>query len=497
MSAIGRTGSFATTQAPQDNILQSMQYVDQLDYRAKQNKALADEAKAKKDAENLKEIDDYRNKFGVNLTGNQSVNDLVIPYASQARDKAADLTKRIQLSSNNQEKAQLMAERNRIVQSFDVLKQVPDVLNAKAKEIADGVEKGKYNERDVDAVQEVLGQIETGKAHLYVDDNGQARITTFKTDENGNPTGIIEKEQTIVELINSATPYLKPTYDINGGIAEQFTSQVKLDETEIQKGFTTITQQQLSDRVKQQAKKKGQEVATIDSEVYELWQRMGNEPKRKFTEEDRQKVAKYVEDDLLARYNTTYKKEIDQSGILAQQKFAEEKKKEAIQKTIAKYTAIKDEATGVRLNTKNENIIAFGEKQLPFKNLGGSKSGLNSGYITSFVLQDNGDIAVTGKALIDKGQKFKVGGKSVGLNDLFALSEDNTNPQLQQEAQAALDSYSTAANYQTIVRRPSGDELGQLSAQAGYQSVGELEAELKKINNNPKPAAKKSGVKWK
>lgn len=326
--AIGVRNSYATTQAPDDNILQSMQYVDQLDYRAKKDQALQDQAKAKKAEENLKEIDDYRNKFGVNLTGNQSVNDLVIPYASQARDKAADLTKRIQLSSNNQEKAQLMAERNRIVQSFDVLKQVPDVLNAKAKEIADGVEKGKYNERDVDAVQEVLGQLEKGQAHLYVDDNGQARITTFKTDESGNPTGIIEKEQTIVELINSATPYLKPTYDAKGGIAEQFTSQVKLDETEVQKGFTTITQKQLSDRVKEQAKKKGQEVATIDSEVYELWQRMGNEPKRKFSEEDRQKVAKYVEEDLLARYNTEFKKQIDQSGILAQQKFAYDKEKE-------------------------------------------------------------------------------------------------------------------------------------------------------------------------
>lgn len=326
--AIGRTGSFATTEAPQDNVLQSMRYVDQLDYRAKQDKALADQEKAKKDAENLKEIDDYRNKFGVNLTGNQNINDLVIPYASQARDKAAELTKRIQLSSNNQEKAKLMADRNRIVQSFDVLKQVPDILNAKAKEIAEGIEKGKFNERDVDAIQETLGQLEKGQAHLYVDDNGQARVTIFKTDENKNPTGIIDKEQTIVELINSATPYLKPTYDINGGIAEQFTSQVKLDETEIQKGFTTVTQKQLSDRVKQQAKKKGQEVSTIDSEVYELWQRMGNQPKRKFTEEDRQKVAKYVEEDLLNRYNTEYKKEIDQSGILAQQKFAYDKKKE-------------------------------------------------------------------------------------------------------------------------------------------------------------------------
>lgn len=495
--AIGKVGSYATTEAPQDNILQAMRYVDQLDYRAKQDRALADQEKAKKDAENLKEIEDYRNKFGVNLTGNQTVNDLVIPYASQARDRAADLTKRIQLSNNNQEKAQLMAERNRIIQSFDVLKQVPDVLNAKAKEIADGVEKGKYNERDVDAVQEVLGQIENGKAHLYIDDNGQARITTFKTDENGQPTGIIEKEQTIVELINSATPYLKPTYDIKGGIAEQFTSQVKLDEIEIQKGFTTITQQQLSDRVKEQAKKKGQEVATIDSEVYELWQRMGNEPKRKFTAEDREKVAKYVEEDLLARYNTTYKKDIDQAGALAATKDAREAKKDAIQKTVAKYTAARDEKTGVRLVTKNENIIAFGEKQLPFKNLGGSKSGLNSGYVTAFVLQDDGEIAITGKALIDKGQKFKVGGKAVGLNDLFALSEDSSNPQLQQEAQAALDSYSTAANYQTIVRRPSGDELGQLAAQAGYQSVSELEAELKKMNNNPKPTPKKSGVKWK
>ena len=495
--AIGVRNSYATTQAPEDNILQSMQYVDQLDYRAKKDQALQDQAKAKKAEENLKEIDDYRNKFGVNLTGNQSVNDLVIPYASQARDKAADLTKRIQLSSNNQEKAQLMAERNRIVQSFDVLKQVPDVLNAKAKEIADGVEKGKYNERDVDAVQEVLGQLEKGQAHLYVDDNGQARITTFKTDESGNPTGIIEKEQTIVELINSATPYLKPTYDAKGGIAEQFTSQVKLDETEVQKGFTTITQQQLSDRVKEQAKKKGQEVATIDSEVYELWQRMGNDPKRKFSEEDRQKVAEYVEKDLLARYNTTFKKEIDQSGILAQQKFAEEKKQQAIQKAVADYTPIVDEATNVRLNTKNKKIISFSEKALPFKNLGGSKSGLNSGYVTSFVLQDNGDIAITGKALIDKGQKFKVGGKSVGLNDLFALSEDNSNPQIQQEAQAVLDSYNTAANYQNLVRVPSGPQLGQLAAQAGYTSVDELKNELKQLNNNPTPEPKKSGVKWK
>lgn len=326
--AIGRTGSYATVEAPQDNILQAMQHVDNLDYRAKQDRKANEIAKAKKQEENLKELEEYNAKFGVTLTGNQSINDLTTSYAVQARDKAADLTRRIQTTSNQNEKAKLMNERGRLVQSFDVLKQLPTILNDKVKEISEGVEKGIYNPRDLDAVQKTLGQIDSGKAHLYVDENGQPRVTIYDTDEEGNPTSIIQKDQTIAELLSSANPYLSSKYDTANGIADQFLKQVKLDKSKVQTGFTTVTKEQMSQRVKDMATQKGKEVSTNDSEVYEIWERMGNDPKRTFTQEDRDKVAEYVTKDLLGKYNETYEKDIDQSAMTGRMNALKEDKEE-------------------------------------------------------------------------------------------------------------------------------------------------------------------------
>lgn len=484
--AIGKVGSYATTQAPQDNILQSMQYVDQLDYRAKQDRALVNEAKAK--AEKAKE-DAFAGdlaKINAKPTGKRGYDAPVIEAVSLLRNVMNKDYKDYKSGKINETDYNI--KRNNTLAQVDLLKEKSNLVINNMKTIADMTKDNKLEYGFEEGALSLGKSIDNGWMVPELDENNNLVFIAYDEDENGNKT-VVEKNG-LAEFGNAK---LNPTLKVDFqneveqfkknnalGLEESISSNIKTGIKELKKGSN------IDNNIKAFASARVQDPNFLRI----AYRNATGETKYEITDpNDIKKAEDWVYQQIYDSYSKEVTKdEATQRGNLAiaQDKNRREAKKEAIQKTIAKYTAIKDEATGVRLNTKNENIIAFGEKQLPFKNLGGSKSGLNSGYITSFVLQDNGDIAVTGKALIDKGQKFKVGGKSVGLNDLFALSEDNTNPQIQQEAQAVLDSYNTAANYQDLVRIPSGSELGQLSAQAGYQSVDALKSELKKINNNPK-----------
>lgn len=129
----------------------------------------------------------------------------------------------------------------------------------------------------------------------------------------------------------------------------------------------------------------------------------------------------------------------------------------------------KDDFTGKVLSkgaVKN-NMIGIKGENLKFKNLGGAKSGLNDGFITGFALDSNNNIIVTGKALINKGEKYKNNSE-----DMF--SEGGQDP--------TLDSYSTSGTYGNFRRIVKSTELSDLATRAGYQNVEALRSELKKMN---------------
>lgn len=138
----------------------------------------------------------------------------------------------------------------------------------------------------------------------------------------------------------------------------------------------------------------------------------------------------------------------------------------------------KDDFTGkvLQKDAVKENMIAIKGENLKFKNLGGANSGLNDGFVTGFALDKDGDIVVTGKAILTKGNKFKKG-ESTTVND----SEDPT-----------LDSYSTGNNYGNFRRIVKGAELNNIINRAGYSNENELKTELKNMNSSKKSTSSSS-----
>lgn len=149
-----------------------------------------------------------------------------------------------------------------------------------------------------------------------------------------------------------------------------------------------------------------------------------------------------------------------------------EEAKTAVQKSTTTFDSSmrKDDFTGkiLREDSVKPNMIAINGENLKFKNLGGKISGLNDGFVTGFALDKNGNIVVTGKALVTKGNKYKK-----DSNDL-SLDEGAANPEL--------DSYSTGNNYGYFRRIVKGTELNDLIIRAGYSNENELKSELKKMN---------------
>lgn len=320
--AIGRIGSFATDVPLQKNYVgEALTETENNSFRYRQERRNIAEAKKKEEEDKNKaielEFDSFDKSLVPTITGYSSIDDPVNMYAMDVKQKGVDWIREKNQTTDPYKKAEIQSKINKATQSFKMLNQYPKLLNDKKVELEEGIKQGKYNERDLTAVTELAKSLDSGKYDMRVDENGVPRMTIYKTDENGVPVGVLEKNISLGDLTNRITPFQKPTYDINNGIAEQIVSQIKLDESKVQNGFTTITSEKRSKRVDDALKIKAKEVASMPSEAYELWQKMGNSPKRTFNDSDKQQISEYVFNDLKSRYRNKYEKDIDQSGALA------------------------------------------------------------------------------------------------------------------------------------------------------------------------------------
>lgn len=302
-------------------------------YREERRK-IADAKKAEEEAKNKAITDEFENfdkKLIPTITGYSSIDDPINMFAMDVKQKGVEWIREKNQTTDPYKKAEIQSKIAKATNSFDLLNKYPKIINDKKVELQEGIMNGKYNERDLDSVSEIAKSLDSGKYDLRIDANGVPRMTIFKTNEKGEPIGVLENNISLGDIANRITPMQKPTYDINGGIAEQIVDQIKLDSSKIQSGFTTVTREKLDQEKENALKLKAKEVAGIRSEAFELWQRMGNPPKREFNEEDKAKIADYVYKDLKSRYAEKYERDIDQSGILAKKKFeTEEKEKQVV-----------------------------------------------------------------------------------------------------------------------------------------------------------------------
>ena len=402
MPAIGRIGAFATdTPLQRDYIGSALSDTENMGFRYRQERRnIADAKKAEEEAKNkeiVAEFDAFDKTLVPTITGYSSIDDPINMYAMDVKQKGVDWIRQKNQERDPYRKAEIQSKINKATQSFKMLNQYPKLLNDKKAELEEGIKAGKYNERDLGAVTELAKSLDSGKYDMRVDENGVPRMTIYKTDENGAPIGVLERNISLGDLTNRITPFQKPTYDINGGIAEQITSQIKLDESKVQNGFVTTTIEQRNKRVNDALKLKANEVASMPSEAYELWQKMGNSPKRTFTDSDKKQISEYVFEDLKSRYRNKYEKDIDQSGALASRKYKDEKAKEAV--IISEPSIITSSSSSPYLldaKDKNGNAIKLqdGTKDFPVGNAIIKTGGGKEKKITNVFVSPGGKMRV-------------------------------------------------------------------------------------------------------
>lgn len=327
--AIGRTGSFATVQPIKDSIGDAMTSTENAGFKYREEKRLADEAKAKKQEAELADMESFDKSIVPTITGYSSIDDPIISYVTEVKTKGADLTRQMNLTSDPYKKSDLKMQRNKLVQGISLLNQYPKILIEKGAEIAKGVLDGKYNPREVDAVTSIAKSVDSGKYKMYVDDNHVARIDIYDFDEEtGKPTKVIEKGLSLGDLSNRLTPFTKSNYDTSNGIAQQIVSQYKQDKSTIEQNFTTTEKNIYTEKLDADLKRKALEVAKMPNEAFDAWIRMGNEPKRSFKENEIAEIADYLYDDLKGRYNNEIKSTVDYGSMLGFSKNRDEKEKE-------------------------------------------------------------------------------------------------------------------------------------------------------------------------
>jgi len=478
--AIGRVGSFATDRPLEDAIGPAIKYNEQMAFKYKEQ---ADKDKALKKAEEdakLKDYADWDGKFDPTIIGNSSIDDPLIGMAMKAKQRAADINRELYTTSDFNKKAALMSERNKLLQSFDIANQTPELIKQKVKDLQEGIKNEKYNPRDVDFIEKIAKNLETGKYELNYNDRGVASVKIYDTDETGKPTGVL-KETTLGDLVNAFQPKLAFSYE---KYKDDTLKNVKPDEFGSQKGAVIIEGKRISPKNIEQSKTYADVIINNPNKLYEA--------QFLFKENDPEKLRVKLEKDFLTSIPEGKVQKLDTGYLnygLARKKADEEK----IKITDFKFdNPRKDdfiENIIVSPNTVYTNGISF-SKPIDIVNLGGENSDLNMVKVLGFTKDiKTGDLIFTGKALKTKNAKFTVGGKTYDFKTTSDLAEGGNT-----EAQAALSSYNVANNYGNFTRRvPSEDEANAVLMQAGLNH-SQANALLEKKNPNVNRSTRRSNT---
>lgn len=222
--AIGRVGSYATTEAPKDPLLGTLQNIEQVGFQKRAEDRLIADKKKLEEEKQLAEDVAWDGKFDPTIVGNSKIDDPMLAMSFKAKEEVGQIRRQLKNQSlPYEEKVRLNSRLNKISQSFNVANQTPKIILEKAKEIAKNIDK--YDPQSVNIIEGIAKQLETGKYEAYYDENGTARIKIFKTDETGKPIGIL-KETTIGDLANEFNPRMKSNYSalLNDAVK---TTQVK------------------------------------------------------------------------------------------------------------------------------------------------------------------------------------------------------------------------------------------------------------------------------
>jgi len=492
---IGKTGSYATVDPIKENYFgDAMQQVEDDAFKYRAEKRLTDKIK-----EDKKKADELKDDFdaNINLSGNQTIDDLAVPYAAQARDTFANNVRAYNNTTDAAERTRLLQANNKIKQSFGVFKQVPAMLKAKGEEIAKGILEGKYSERDADRVAKLMEAVETGKAKITIDSYGQPRITTYAVDENGKVTGVLEKDQTVADLIKSTTPHKNSQYN---ELLKKSVDETPLDENVVQNGAVKKEFKLIDDRVISKADAFAKAIGSDPGERYEIAARYG------IDENDIPAIEKIAKDQFLNSIAETRKSTIDAS-ILNHRETVRKNRKEEEKDTPVIGTGTFVAKTGEKFGvTLEKGSVPFAVKGAQRKQGEGKIETLKAvvakpdgtfQYVVEETFEDEGTSAKStvpnakGKAALAKDPKHEL-----AYDEIEEVTVTSKNKKPKTVVYDTKDKADDAENFAIILKNPktgeyfSGlEEANEFFSERGYQRG------LQKMKQTPKSAEPKKKPK--
>lgn len=479
------SNAYATINPIKTNIGDVVQGIEQMDfaYREEQRKIDAiKQAQKEKEAEKLEKLRAKFKPINIEATGVKSIDEVNAQTLLKAVNTWSELDKQLALAKTSEEQANVVVQLQKLQSLPNYLKLAQDAFVAQAKDVQTKIEKG-----EIKQTPELLSKLQSfsqGYLDVELDDNMMPVLGLWDKDGDGKPDPITYDKMISGQIFGE----LIPNVDFSGNFMNVGT-KIGTVKSQTDSNFVKNTKLFTPDELNKTAARaelyleNGQLSPVAKSYLYDKGVRdFQNVP------ED---LLNKMEQDAINIMKTVQKKENitdkDYSAETSRMSERRQAKKEEIERIYGKFdnqSSVDDfAATGKKEAVKKEtfynNIIAIPDSKLKFKNLQGAESGINNGFVNGFVLRKDGEIVVTGKALKDKGKKFKVGDNEFNLEELQNMASEGN-----EQAKLALDSYSTSSNYGNFVRKVSGPELSGLAKQAGYKDVESLEKELKEINKN-------------
>jgi len=462
--AIGSRGAYATVQPNQSNpIGDALAYTENQSFKYRQeDEAKQEKLKRAEDAK-LKEFADWDGKFDATIIGNQSIDDPLVGFAMKAKNRAGDITKEIYATTDFNKKAQLMSERNKLLQSFEIANQQPKMIQKKVAELQEGIKQGKYNPRDVDFMKNISKQIESGKFELNYDDRGVAKIKIFETDESGKPIGVL-KETTLGDLANEFNPKLAFNYEAYKDLSLK---NVKPDEYGSQVGANVVKGTKISEGNKKQAETYADVIVSDPNKLYEA--------QFIFKENDPEKLRVKLEEDFLTSIPQGKVQSIDEGYLNYKQRqfeYGDKKKQEAIivgDPSVVKEKGVKD---GVELQVSTKS---FPLGNVIIKGTGGKEQKATNVYVNP---SGKMFLRVEESGFGNESQSEKVPNEK-GLATLKTINpktkKNYTEAELLPEEFKTVTTSDKSSKVKMLDFGKDANEIGRYAIRMGYDSAKDLQ----------------------
>jgi len=371
MALIGGAGGYATVNPIQGNpIGEAIQNVENSAFkynaqRIADNKLRQGAIQSEQDLKDkrLKEDIAYADKHKITPTTIGSVNKAVLDFSVDNKNMYSQAKDVLRTSNDPEERRAATETMTNLESSFEIAKALPEMLNASAKDLEEGVRQGKYNPLSSTNSAETIEAMNKGDMKVVFKPNGIPTFITYKRDGDGNLTEVIDKELTLDQLKQKLSPIMAFDADTNNadfkkGLKEktQWTDPTTGRLKEGHQGIEIL------------AENNANSVVSNRDKMYGIAPSAGVKPKTNladYTKEEVEKVKKFIVDGFVEGYKPSDKRDYqaEQIAISKQAKAdAQRNSDRTYQKDIAgkktvKISPLVDKYTGDIKVDKNGNPI--------------------------------------------------------------------------------------------------------------------------------------------